>query len=137
MGNRQTSERADIVHAPGFGIVSRLAELLKECRLIQRWLTHVGVATSHPLALAAVTAFVAVWLIFDHSSFDWHAAATVATLLMTVFIRRAERRDTQAIHAKLDELLRAEGKARNELTALDDKEPEEIIEHRDEERASQ
>ncbi len=105
--------------------------------MIQRWLTHVGVATSHPLALVAVTAFVAVWLIFDHRSFDWHAAATVATLLMTVFIRRAERRDTQAVHAKLDELLRAEGKARNELTALDDKEPEEIIEHRDEERASQ
>ncbi len=62
------------------------------------------------------------------------AVATVATLLMTVFIERAERRDTQAIHAKLDELLRAEGHARNELTTLDDKEPEEIIEHRDQER---
>jgi low affinity Fe/Cu permease len=104
--------------------------------MIQRWLTQVGVATSHPLALAAVAAFVAFWLIFDHSSLDWHAAATVATLLMTVFIQRAERRDTQAIHAKLDELLRAEGKARNELTQLDDQEPEEIIEHRDQERAN-
>jgi low affinity Fe/Cu permease len=53
---------------------------------------------------------------------------------MTVFIQRAERRDTQAIHAKLDELLRAEGQARNELTTLDEREPEEIIEHRDRER---
>jgi len=38
------------------------------------------------------------------------------------------------IHAKLDELLRAEGHARNTLTRLDDKEPEEIEEHRDQER---
>jgi hypothetical protein len=40
-----------------------------------------------------------------------------------------------AIHAKLDELLRAEGHARNELTTLDDQEPEEIKKHRDQERA--
>jgi low affinity Fe/Cu permease len=36
---------------------------------------------------------------------------------MTLIIQRAEHRDTQAIHAKLDELLRAEGGARNELSA--------------------
>ncbi|MBV8510893.1 MAG: low affinity iron permease family protein [Xanthobacteraceae bacterium] len=99
-----------------------------------RWLTRIGIATSHPLALAAVFVFLAAWLIFDRGSFDWQAAATVATLFMTVFIQRAERRDTQAMHAKLDELLRAEGHARNELTTLDDKEPEEIVEHRDQER---
>ena len=100
-----------------------------------RWLTRIGTATSHPFALAAILAFVLLWLIFDRKSFDWEAAATVATLFMTVFIQRAERRDTQAIHAKLDELLRAEGEARDELTTLDEQEPEEIIEHRDAERA--
>lgn len=67
---------------------------------------------------------------FQFDTFDWHAAATVATWLMTLFIQRAEHRDTQAIHAKLDELLRVEGEARNELTQLDQKEPEEIEEHR-------
>jgi low affinity Fe/Cu permease len=102
---------------------------------VYRWLTRIGIATSHPLALAAVVVFVVLWLMFDRRSFDWQAAATVATLFMTVFIQRAERRDTQAIHAKLDELLRAEGQARSELTTLDEREPEEIIEHRDEERA--
>jgi low affinity Fe/Cu permease len=35
-----------------------------------------------------------------------------------------------AIQAKLDELLRAEHRARNELTTLDQKEPEEIARHR-------
>jgi low affinity Fe/Cu permease len=49
---------------------------------------------------------------------------------MTLFIQRAEHRDTQAIHAKLDELLRAEGKARDELTMVDQREPEEIEAHR-------
>jgi low affinity Fe/Cu permease len=49
---------------------------------------------------------------------------------MTLFIQRAEHRDSQAIHAKLDELLRAEGAADSELALLDRKEPEEIERHR-------
>jgi low affinity Fe/Cu permease len=48
------------------------------------------------------------WLVFEPASFGWHGAAIVATLLMTLFIQRSEHRDTQAIHAKLDELLRGE-----------------------------
>jgi low affinity Fe/Cu permease len=53
---------------------------------------------------------------------------------MTLFIQRAEHRDTQAIHAKLDELLRAENRARDELTRLDDEEPEVIERRRSDER---
>jgi low affinity Fe/Cu permease len=45
---------------------------------------------------------------------------------MTLFIQRSEYRDTQAIHAKLDELLRVHGEAQNSLATLDDKEPEQI-----------
>jgi low affinity Fe/Cu permease len=56
---------------------------------------------------------------------------------MTLIIQRAEHRDTQAIHAKLDELLRVEGAARNELTMLDDEEPEVIEAHRSQERSDQ
>jgi low affinity Fe/Cu permease len=101
---------------------------------IRRWLTQIGVSTSHPLAFAAVALYVAVWLVFDPHSLNWQAAATVATWVMTLFIQRAEHRDTQAIHAKLDELLRAEGHARNEITGMDSKEPEEIARHRHHER---
>jgi low affinity Fe/Cu permease len=53
---------------------------------------------------------------------------------MTLFIQRAETRDTLAIHAKLDEVLRAEQRARNELTNLDEQEPEEIERHRAKQR---
>jgi len=101
---------------------------------IRRWLTRVGVSTSHPLAFVIVALYVAVWLAFDRQSLNWQGVATVATWVMTLFIQRAENRDTQAIHAKLDELLRAEGLARNEITGMDDKEPEEIARHRHHER---
>jgi low affinity Fe/Cu permease len=38
----------------------------------------------------------------------------LATLGMTLVMQRAEHRDTQAIHTKLDEVLHALGNARNE-----------------------
>ena len=71
---------------------------------IRSWLTFIGVSTSHPLAFVLVTVYVAVWLVFDPQSFGWQSAATVATWVMTLFIQRAEHHNTQAIHAKLDEL---------------------------------
>jgi low affinity Fe/Cu permease len=60
----------------------------------------------------------------------WYAIATLAAWFMTLVIQRAEHRDTQAIHAKLDEILHALGDARNEVTKVDEWEPEEIEEHR-------
>jgi len=57
---------------------------------------------------------------------DGTALRPSPTLLMTLFIQRSEHRDTQAIHAKLDELLRAHGEARNQITHLDEKEPEQV-----------
>jgi low affinity Fe/Cu permease len=98
---------------------------------IRHFLTVFGVRIADPLAFVVVGSYAILWLAFDRQSFDWHAAATMATWTMTLFIRRAEHRDTQAIQAKLDELLRAEAKARNELTSVDEKEPEEIEQLRD------
>ena len=97
-------------------------------------LTYLGVFIAHPAAFLIVFCYVGIWLLFNPGTFEWHAIATVATWLMTLFIQRAEHRDTQAIHAKLDELLRAEGRARDELTKLDDEEPEVIEKHRFNER---
>jgi low affinity Fe/Cu permease len=99
---------------------------------ILRWLTYLGVAT-HPTAFAVVGIYVLAWLFFEHASFDWVSGATVATLFMTLLIQRAEHRDTQALHAKLDELLRVEGRARSELIHLDQQEPEKIEAHREKE----
>jgi hypothetical protein len=64
-------------------------------------------------------------------SFDFHGAIAFLILCMTLFIQRSEHRDTQAIQAKLDELLRANSSARSGLSDLDKQEPEEIEAHRD------
>ena len=59
--------------------------------------------------------------------------ATLAVFVMTLFIQGANRRDTLAFHAKLDELLRVDHAARSELTQLGEQEPEVIERHRDDE----
>jgi len=71
------------------------------------------------------------WLAFDRRTFDFNAVATLIVWIMTLFIQRSSHRDTLAIHAKLDELIRADENARSELTRLDEKEPELIAKHRD------
>ena len=84
-----------------------------------------------PLAFAVLVAYAVLWYIFKPETLEWHAVATLATLGMTLVIQRAEHRDTQAIHAKLDEVLHALGDARNEMTRVDEEEPEEIEQRRD------
>ena len=95
-------------------------------------LTRFGVLASHPLAFAVFALYAVSWYFIDPETFDWHAVATLVTLCMTLFIQRAEHRDTQAIHAKLDELLRADTNASTELGRLDEEEPEDIEQHRKE-----
>lgn len=92
-------------------------------------LTSIGTLTSRPAAFLVLLAYAALWLVFDRESLNWHGAATLFTWAMTLFIQRAEHRDTQAIHAKLDEMLRANSSASN-ITRIDKEEPEEIENHR-------
>ena len=101
--------------------------------LKRHWTTHLGQAAGHPAAFLVVIVYALLWLAFDRSTFDWNAIATLAVFVMTLFIQRTNRRDTLALHAKLDELLRVDHAARSELTRLDEQEPEVIVRHRDEE----
>jgi low affinity Fe/Cu permease len=96
----------------------------------KHWTTAIGQATGHPAAFAVVLLYALLWLIFDAATFDWNAVATLGVWMMTLFIQRSNRRDTLALHAKLDELLRVDGDARSELTRLDEREPEDIKKHR-------
>ena len=92
----------------------------------RRALTQLGVLTAHPVAFLIVAIYGVLWFIFDRESLGWHGLAVLATWCMTLLIQRAEHRDTQAIHAKLDELLHAQAKARDALAQIDDEEPEDI-----------
>lgn len=101
---------------------------------LRRFLTRAGALVTHPAAFAAVLLYVVLWFIFDPSTLNWQGVATLATWAMTLFIARSQYRDTQALEAKLDELLRGQGKGRIDLTTLDDRSPHEIVERRNEAR---
>jgi low affinity Fe/Cu permease len=103
-------------------------------RTVRRGLTRVGQLATHPAAFGLVTLYGISWLIFSPETFGWSAIATLATWMMTLFITRTEHRDTQAIHAKIDELLRASSDAKTELIELDTRDVEEIEEHRSQTR---
>lgn len=96
----------------------------------RKFLTQFGVLTARPEAFLVLGLYTIGWILFEPKSFDWHAVATLGTWFMTLLIQRASHRDTQAIHAKLDELLRKDPEARTELEHLDEAEPEEIEQHR-------
>ena len=98
--------------------------------MIRRVLTNLGVLAGHPLAFLIVVIYGLAWLLLDRENFGWHGFAVLATWFMTLLIQRAEYRDTQAIQAKLDELLHAQTRARNGLTHIDEEEPEDIERHR-------
>lgn len=98
---------------------------------LQSLITAAGVWLARPAAFLAVFCYTVLWLIFDRESFNFHGAVALITLCMTLFIQRSEHRDTQAIHAKLDEMLRALGKADDRLTKIDDEEPERIESRRE------
>ena len=89
-------------------------------------LTEIGTWTSRPTAFLIVAVYAIAMVLIAPHEVNWHSVATLATWLMTLFIQRAEHRDTQAIQAKLDELLRSHSGASDELTHIDRKEPEEI-----------
>jgi len=94
-------------------------------------LTNLGSLSARPFAFLTVIAYGSLWLIFQPETLNWHGIATLATWMMTLFIQRSEHRDTQALHAKIDDLLRANHDARSGLANIDKREPEEIEKYRD------
>ena len=99
--------------------------------MIRRSLTSLGALTGHPIAFLVVMGYGLAWVLLDRENFGWHGFAVLATWFMTLLIQRAEYRDTQAIQAKLDELLHAQSRAQNDLTHIDEEEPEDIERHRE------
>jgi low affinity Fe/Cu permease len=105
---------------------------LKKAR---EWLTQTGVLVSRPAAFFIFALYGLAWIVVG-DGLKWHSFATLATWGMTLVIQRAEHRDTQAIHAKLDELLKSNGEANNRVMRIDDKDAEEVERERKKVRAS-
>ena len=86
-------------------------------------------------AFAVVLVWAATGPLFGFSD-TWqlviNTGTTIITFLMVFLIQHAQNRDTQAIHVKLDELIRATKGAHNRLIALEDQSEEDLAEARQE-----
>ena len=101
------------------------------------WFTRFARTTSchagRPSVFLAALLIIIVWAVtgplFDYSD-TWqlmiNTGTTIITFLMVFLIQNTQNRDSQAIHLKLDELIRAKKGARNSLLNLDDLSDEEL-----------
>ena len=95
-----------------------------------RWTAnHAGRPSAFLVAAIVVLAWAVTGPIFDFSD-TWqlviNTGTTIATFLMVFLIQNTQNRDSQALHLKLDELIRAKKGARNSLLDLDDLSDDEL-----------
>ena len=87
----------------------------------------------HSQAFFVATSVVAIWALTGplfHFSDTWqlviNTGTTIVTFLMVFLIQNTQNRDAHAVHLKLDELIRANKRARNALLALEGMSDEEL-----------
>src|SRR5919108_3971413 len=84
-------------------------------------------------AFSAAVLAILVWILTGptfHFSDTWqliiNTATTIITFLMVFLIQNTQNRDAKAMHLKLDEVIRALKKARNEMVDLEELSDEEL-----------
>jgi low affinity Fe/Cu permease len=95
-----------------------------------RWTAgHAGRPSAFLIATFVILGWAVTGPIFHYSD-TWqlviNTGTTIVTFLMVFLIQNTQNRDSQALHLKLDELIRAKKGARNSLLDLDDLSDEEL-----------
>jgi len=108
----------------------------------QSFFTRLTKATAHmagrPTAFAIVVAMVLAWAVsgplFGFSE-SWqltiNTVTTIVTFLMVFLIQATQNRDSEAIQIKLDEIIRSQDGADNELMALEELDEDELLKLRE------
>jgi low affinity Fe/Cu permease len=88
--------------------------------------TRTSAGAGHPITFGTAVAVIIVWAatgpIFHYSD-TWqlviNTGTTIVTFLMVFLIQNSQNRDAAAMQAKLDELLRAVDKAREQFIGIE------------------
>ena len=83
-------------------------------------------AAGHPVTFAIAVGTIVIWAVTGpmfHYSDTWqlviNTGTTIVTFLMVFLIQNSQNRDAAAMQAKLDELLRAVDKAREQFIGIE------------------
>jgi low affinity Fe/Cu permease len=95
-------------------------------RMFTRIATAISAAAGQPVTFFMAVGVIVVWAITGpvfHFSDTWqliiNTGTTIITFIMVFLIQNTQNRDAAAMQAKLDELLRAVGKAREQFIGVE------------------